>query len=84
MPIQACSYQTPDESCELVFRFLDLHKIDHVKKSGSLKSGSMPNEPQLIRPRVYRGISQETWLAFIRRWEAFKIGSNVSSQNASI
>ena len=44
----------------------------------------MPNEPQLIRPRVDRGISQETWLAFIRRWEAFKIGSTISSQNASI
>ena len=31
-----------------------------------------------------QGISQETWLAFIRRWEAFKFSSNISSQNASI
>ena len=44
----------------------------------------MSNSPQLIRPRVDRGISQETWLAFICRWEAFKIGSNISNQNASI
>ena len=30
------------------------------------------------------GISQETWHAFIRRWESLNIGSNISSQNASI
>ena len=30
-----------------------------------------------------QGISKETWLAFIRRWEAFKFSSNISSQNAS-
>ena len=44
----------------------------------------MQNVPQLIRPRADRGISQETWLAFIRRWEAFTIGSNISNQNAGI
>ena len=42
----------------------------------------MPNAPQLILPSVDQGISQVTWLAFIRRWEAFKIGSNISNQNA--
>ena len=30
------------------------------------------------------GFSQEAWLAFICRFEAFKIGLNISSQNASI
>ena len=44
----------------------------------------MSNASQLIRPRVDRGISHETWLAFIRRWEAFKIGSNINNQNTSI
>ena len=29
-------------------------------------------------------ISQEKWLAFIHKWEAFKNGLNISSQNASI
>ena len=33
--IQECSYQTPDESCELVCRLLDLHKIEHEKNSVS-------------------------------------------------
>ena len=44
----------------------------------------MRSEPQLITPRVDCGISQETWLAFIRRLEALKTESNISSQNASI
>ena len=44
----------------------------------------MPNEPQLIRPRVDRGISQEAWFAFIGSCEEFKSGSNISSHNASI
>ena len=44
----------------------------------------MPNAPQLIRPRVDRGIRQEIWLFFTCRWDAFKIGSKISSQNASI
>ena len=59
-PIQECSYQTPNESCELVYRLLDLHKINYEINSDSTKSISMPNKPQLIRPRVDRGISQET------------------------
>ena len=50
-PIQECSYQRLDESCELVCRLQDLHKVDHQKNSGSLKSVPIPNEPQLIRPR---------------------------------
>ena len=43
---------------------MDLHEVEHEKNSGSSKSVSMPNEPQLISPRVDHGISQETWLAF--------------------
>ena len=83
-PIIECSYQTQDESCELVSRLLDLHKVDHEKNSGSSKSVSMQNEPQLIWPSLDCGVSQKTWLAFMLRWEAFKIGSKKSSQNASI
>ena len=81
---QECSYQTQDESCELVCRLLDLHKVEHKNNSCSSIKVSMLNESQLIRSRVDCEISQETQFAFIFRWEAFKIGSNISSQNASI
>ena len=50
--IQECSYQTPDESCELVCRLLDLQKVDHENNSGSSQRVSMLNEPKLIWPRM--------------------------------
>ena len=83
-PIHWCNYKTPDQPCDVVCRLLDLHKVEHENNSGSSNAVIMPNAPQLIRPELTGGISQETCLAIIRRWEAFKTGSNISSQNASI
>ena len=40
-----------------VCRLLDLHIVEHEKKSGSLKAAIVPNTPQLIRLRVDQGIS---------------------------
>ena len=82
-PIHGCNYKTPNHQFDIVCRLLDLHKVEHGKNSGSSKAVIMPNASQLIRLRVDQGISQETWLAFIRRWELFKTGSNISSQNAN-
>ena len=52
--------------------------------SGSSKSVSTPNDPQVIWSRVDSWISRETRLFFNRRWKAFKTDSNISGQNASI
>ena len=83
-PILGCTYKTSNHPCDIVCRLLDLQNVEHKKISKSSKAVIMPNESQMIRPRVDRGISQEKWLAFIRRWEVFKTGSNISSQNPSI
>ena len=82
--IHGCKYQTLDLSGDVVSSLINFHKLEHQQDSGLSNNGVIPNALQLIRPRVDRGISQETWLAFIRRWEAFKISSNISNQNASI
>ena len=82
--MRGCEYHTPDLSDDVVSSLLNLHQMEHKQDSGSSNNGVMPNAPQLIRPRVDRGISQETWLAFIRRWEVLNIGSNIINQNASI
>ena len=52
--------------------------MEHQQDSGLSNNDVIPNAPQLIRPKVDWGISQETWIAFICRWEAFKIGSHDS------
>ena len=58
--------------------------MEHEKNSRSSNALVMPNALQLIPPRLDRGISQETWIAFVSRWEAFKIGANIISRNGSI
>ena len=82
--ICGCEYQTGDLFGDVVKTHLNLHKMEHQQDSGLSNNEVMQNVPQLIRPRADRGISQETWLAFIRRWEVFKICSGISNQNASI
>ena len=74
----------PDLSGDVVNILLNLHSMEHQQDFGSSNKIIMPNAPQLIRPMVDRGTSQEIWLDFIRRWEAFKIGLGISNQNASI
>ena len=58
--------------------------MEHENNSGSLNAVIMLNASQLIWPRVDQGVSQEKSLAFICRWELFKTGWNISSQNESI
>ena len=82
-PIRGCEYQTPDLSGDVVSSLLNLHKMEHQQDFGLSNNGVMPNAPK-YRPRVDWGISQKTWLAFIRRWEAFNTGSNIINQNAGI
>ena len=41
-----------------------------------------PPQPKLDRPRVDMGIEEEVWNGFLRRWEAFRIGSGISDDTA--
>ena len=52
-PIHGYDYQTLDQPCDLVYRLLDLHKMEHEKNSGSSSAVVMPKAPQLIRPSYY-------------------------------
>ena len=83
-PIRDCNYQTPDESSDIVCVLLNLHKVEHDQQSGSSNQPAVHSAPKLNRPMVDMGIDQETWLAFIRRWETFRVGSNISEGVASI
>lgn len=51
--------------------------MEFEKNSWSSNPILMPNSTQLIRRRVDRGTSQETWLAVIRRRDAFKLGQTL-------
>ena len=71
-PIPSCTYQTTDEEPTVVSALLNIHALSHAQATAPSKG------PKLNRPQIDIGVDQETWNAFIRRWEAFKIGSNIN------
>ena len=58
--IRGCEYQTPDLTGDVVISLLNLNQMEHQQDSRSSNNRVMQNAPQLIRPRVDQGISQET------------------------
>ena len=75
-PLPVCSYVTPDEDPAVVSALLNIHALSHVTPTPTARG------PKLNRPQIDTGIDLETWNAFIRRWEAFKIGSNINAAMA--
>lgn len=76
-PLHGCPYVTPDEDPTVVSALLNIHALSHATPT------PMAMGPKLNRPQIDTGIDLETWNAFIRRWEAFKIGSNINAATAS-
>ena len=83
-PFNDCDYATPNESSDIVCTLLNIHKMIHEQQPGPSHQEAISSAPKLNRPFVDMGIDQETWLAFIRRWETFRIGSNISEGVAAI
>ena len=77
-PVAGCQYITDDLDPSVVTALLQLHTTDH-RPSSACASG-----PKLIRPRIDIGVSPEVWNAFVRRWEAFRTGSYIANEVASI
>ena len=61
---------TPDEDGAIIVALLNLHATSHNQVSTS-------SAPKLQRPSVDIGIEQETWNAFVIRWNAFRTGSSI-------
>ena len=72
-----CTYQTDDLPSELLVPLLQIHALEHSQPQIPASQG-----PKLNRPTVDVGIDEETWNAFVRRWDTFKLGSNISDQAA--
>ena len=77
-PRSGCMYQTSDEEPLVVAALLNLHASEHTEASAKT------NGPKLERPRIAAGVSQEVWNAFIRKWEAYRIGSRIAEDIAAI
>ena len=76
--VSGCTYRTPDHEPSVVTVLLQLHLTQHPPASGGR------NGPKLNRPQVGIGINQESWNAFVLRWEAYKTGSRISLDDATV
>ena len=77
-PVSGCSYVTDDLDPSVISALLQLHAMEHSQRSSSTSG------PKLLRPSVNAGVSQEVWNSFVRRWEAFKVGSCIGRDAAAV
>ncbi len=75
-----CTYETEDTDPQIVASLLNIHCQTHVMTAFARPAA--PPKPKLDRPRVDIGIEEEVWNGFIRRWEAFRVGSGINEATA--
>ena len=76
-PVPGCSFETADLSDTVVASLLNCHASVHNRPQNTASRG-----PKLNRPTIDMGVNQETWMAFVRRWDTFRIGSQISDETA--
>ena len=80
-PPPGCGFKTEDQETSIVAAIPQVHASAHTTAVGG---GTQVIEPKLDRPRIDTGADQEAWNTFLRRWEAFRVGSGVSDSMASV
>ena len=68
-----CHYETDDLDPALSAAQLNLHALFHTQQN-------VP-QPKLDRPRIDVGVEEEVWNSFIRKFNAFKVGSGINATN---
>ena len=76
-PSPGCTYQTEDLPAEVIVSLLNIHALEHSRPQIHASKG-----PKLDRPIIDVGVDEETWNSFVRRWETFKLGSDISDNSA--
>ena len=75
-PIPVCSFKTDYLDTHVVAVVLQLHLTVH---SAFVLSGTSEGQ-KLDRPCVDAGINYEGWNAFVKRWDAYRVGSGLSAR----
>jgi hypothetical protein len=76
-PAPDCTFETAEAEASVVAILLSIH-ASTVHALQATTSGSTPRGPKLERPLVDSGIDEETWNAFIRQWDTFRLGSGIT------
>ena len=73
-----CDYTTDDTDVQIVASLLNIHAMSHSQNA----TASHQPQPKLDRPKIDAGVEEEVWNSFMRRWEAFRMGSGISQNTA--
>ena len=76
-PLPDCDFETEDLDATVLVVVLQIHASTH-------QSGNPVRGPKLDRPRINTGANQEEWNTFLRRWENFRVGSDIPDDVASV
>ena len=83
----ACEYETDVLEVGAATIQLQIHGYSHVvQPQPTVAATPTPaplRQPKLTRPRIKLNSTNEQWNAFFRRWETFKVGSNITPASAS-
>ena len=77
-PIPDCDFETNHEDANVVVALLNIHALSHTQSTNR----SAAPQPKLDRPRIEMGVEEEVWNGFVRRWEAFRVGSGINDSTA--
>ena len=80
-PALDCAYETPDEDATVVAVLLQIHASTAHPPGSSI--AAQTRGPKLSRPHIDAGVEQEAWNTFVKRWETFRTGSQISDAAAS-
>ena len=76
-----CDYQTDDVEAQLAAALLNVHALCHTQQN---HTPAVPSQPKIDRPKIDVGVEEEIWNGFMRRFEAFKIGSGITVETESM
>ena len=81
-PMPGCGYITDDVDPACAAALLMIHNNVHTATASTPAAGKQ-RAPKITRPYIDKGSSEETWNAFLTRWQMFKRGTNLTAGEAT-
>ena len=74
-PFPDCTYETGSTDVGLSTAQLNIHALTHAQARSTVDVRQKP--PKIDRPTIDRGMSEEDWNLFVKKWSLFKNGTNI-------
>lgn len=81
-PIEDCPYSTGDVDPAVAAALLTVHNNVHIGAAAPTMA-SKQKAPKLARPTISSGSTEESWNAFLARWNLFKDGTQLTQNETA-